>query len=412
MQALQLPTSSSRPISAFDLARVLILLDIVAITFSPALVNLIELLLIITVAMSSDLRKEIVYACQRYLPARFLLAFVLWVVVATTWGDAPVAERIQEITSWRKLLLFPLVLALVTDKFRKTMLTLIAAVGVLYAVAALIGGLSNDLKTQAVLMRSDVVQTIYLALSMLSTLTLLRLYRASISPWLWVFGVTAVGLFLVTIFTSTGRSGYLFCLVGISCFAFFFAERYRLMVVAGLSALAIVLLLVVPSPVQEIRNGLSEIVAVTDPAQDPEFSSMGIRVVMWDHTIEMIANKPIFGSGAGSFEIDYGKVAESRSVGWRSGRSNDPHQQFLHVAAEYGLVGLMLLVAFIGSLIYRLRIDSFSVFGLSILLGLCATSFFNGHLSSLVEGRIFWILVPLFLYPRSATLKPKLQVNR
>ena len=124
---------------------------------------------------------------------------------------------------------------------------------------------------------------------------------------------------------------------------------------------------------------------------------MGIRVVMWDHTIEMITNKPLLGSGAGSFEVDYGQVAESRSEGWRAVRSSDPHQQFLHVAAEYGLVGLVLLMTFLASLVFRLRLDFCSVFGLSVLLGLCATSLFNGHLSSLVEGRIFWILVPLFL---------------
>ena len=111
----------------------------------------------------------------------------------------------------------------------------------------------------------------------------------------------------------------------------------------------------------------------------------------------MIKNKPILGSGAGSFEIDYSEIAESRSTGWRAGRSNDPHQQFLHIAAEYGLVGLILLAAFLGSLTYRLRIDFSSIFGVSILLGFCATSLFNGHLNSLVEGRIFWILVPLFL---------------
>lgn len=412
MQGLHGPTVSSARVSAFDLARVLILLDMVALTFSPALVNLLELLLMITVVMSSDLRKVIVSECQRYLPARFLLAFVLWVLLATTWGDAPLAERTHEITSWRKLLLFPLVLALGTDKFRKTMLILVATIGVLYAAAALIDGLLRDLKTPAILMRSDVVQTIYLALSMFSILTLFHLYSASMRRWLRVLIVMAIGLLLVNIFTSSGRSGYLFCLVGICCFSFLFVKRHRLLVAAGLSASVIILLLVIPGPAQYLKQGLDEIVAVTDPAQDPKYSSMGIRIVMWDHTIEMIANKPIFGSGAGSFEVDYLKVAESRSEGWRAQRSNDPHQQFLHVAAEYGLVGLMLLTAFIGSLFYRLRIDSFSTFGLAVLMGLCATSFFNGHLSSLVEGRIFWILVPLFLYPCATGSKPGIQVNR
>ena len=412
MRRLQFSTSIWAGLSAFDVARALILLDMVAITFSPALVNVIELLLIITVVASGALRAEIVASCRSYPPVRFLLAFVGWMLLATSWGEAPVAERVQEIVSWRKILLFPLVLALVTEEFRKTMLILIAVVGVLYAAAAWMVGFSQDLGTPAVLMRSDVVQAIYLALSVFSLLTLLGLYRSSRQPWLGVLFVILVLLLLVTIFTSTARSCYLFSLAGLCCFSLLVIQRHRLMVVAGLTASVIALLLVIPGPAQEIKRGFNEIAAVTDPAQDPEFSSMGIRIVMWDHTIKMIANKPILGSGAGSFEIDYGQVAESRSEGWRAGRSNDPHQQFLHIAAEYGLVGLVLLVAFLGSLVVGLRFDFYSVFGLSVLLGLCATSLFAGHLSSLVEGRMFWVLVPLFLCPRFVMVKPRLPMSR
>ena len=91
--------------------------------------NLIELLLIITVAFSAALRAEIISACRQYVPARFLLAFACWLLLATTWGDAPVADRVHEVVSWRKILLLPLVVALVNDEFRKNMLHLIAVAG-------------------------------------------------------------------------------------------------------------------------------------------------------------------------------------------------------------------------------------------------------------------------------------------
>ena len=387
----------SPSVSAFGVARTLILLDMIAITFSPALVNLIELLLIITVVLSGALRSKIISACKQYFPIRILLAFGCWMLLATTWGDAPLADRGHEIISWRKILLFPLVVALVTDEFRKNMLYLVAVVGVSYTVASWAISFSQDMVTPFVLMRSDVVQTIYLALSVFAVFTLMGLHRSSMPRWLWMFSVILAGFLVVSIFNLTGRSGYLFLLVGLCCFSLLVFKRYRLLPVAAISVLGLVSLLAIPGPAQEIQRGLDEIAAVTDPAQDPEFSSMGIRVVMWDHTIEMITNKPLLGSGAGSFEVDYGQVAESRSEGWRAVRSSDPHQQFLHVAAEYGLVGLVLLMTFLASLVFRLRLDFCSVFGLSVLLGLCATSLFNGHLSSLVEGRIFWILVPLFL---------------
>lgn len=409
---LHLPVFRLSSVNAFEVARALVLVEMFAITFSPALVNLIEFCLILTVAFSKSLRSQIVAACKKYLPVRFLFVFIGWMIVATTWGDAPMYDRIHEILSWRKILLFPLILALVSQEFKEKTLIVITSVGMVCALLAWFMAAADGASIPVVLMRSDVVQTIYLSLSVFAVITLVRANFNSMTSLYLSWSFLGVLVLVATIFSSDGRSGYLFFLVGVVCFALSLVKRNRVAIVSSLTILIVGALFLAPKPSAVIWDGIEEVSAIIDPAQNPEYSSMGIRVVMWDHSIEMIANKPIFGSGAGSFETDYSKVAESRSVGWRAGRSNDPHNQFLHIAAEYGLVGLMLLAAFIGSLIHSLRIDPFSIFGLSVLLGFCATSFFNGHLSSLVEGRMFWILVPLFLCPRLATVKPVLEVNR
>ena len=74
-----------------------------------------------------------------------------------------------------------------------------------------------------------------------------------------------------------------------------------------------------------------------------EYSSIGIRLVMWNNTLEMIQDKPFLGSGAGSYKYDYQATVEGVN-GWRGGFTDDPHQQYLHIAAEYGLVGLMIFL--------------------------------------------------------------------
>lgn len=401
MRAPQILDFRSTTVSAFDLARILILADIVAISFSPALVNFLEFLLIIVVLGSKPLRTKIWEVCKCTMSLWFLFAFVGWVILATSWGDAPVGDRLHEVISWRKLLLFPVVLALGTDSFRKHMLVTISLTGVSFAVTVWLISVGIGWHGLYPLMRSDVVQTIYFALSALSLTVLLAVYGDSMHRFGKIAILIAISFLLVTVLNSTGRSGYLFLLVGCCCFSIFIIKTNRLIWIPAIVLSLLGCLVLFEAPFKEIKLGIDEVNAVIDPTQDPEISSMGVRVVMWDHTIQMIKNKPFLGSGAGSFEVDYKKVAESRSFGWRAERSSDPHQQYLHVAAEYGLVGLVLLGLFLMSLVYRVDLNWFTLFGFSVLAGFCATSFFNGHLSSLVEGRMFWILVPLYLVSRA-----------
>ena len=384
--------------SAIEAARVLLLTELVVITFSPALVNLVEFLLILVVASSSHLRKVIISSFKTYLPAKILLAFFFWIVLSAFWGDASVGARLHEVVSWRKIFLFLLVMALVSDDFKIVMLRVISTFGVACAVAVWAIGLQNDVyEGPAVIMRSDVVQGIYLGLSSLAILCLLGTNFSKLSGTSRTLMSVAALFLLVTVFSSTGRSGYLFTMVGLCCFSWIAMPRYRLLLTTSIGLTLVTLILLVPTTADRFEGALSEIVSVTDGRQDPEFSSMGIRIVMWDNTLDMIGDKPLLGSGAGSFEDDYGKVAQAKATGWRAKRSSDPHQQYLHIAAEFGLVGLGIFLLFLASLLLGFKLTFISIFGMSILLGISATSFFNGHFSSLVEGRIFWILTPLFL---------------
>ena len=384
--------------SAIEAARVLLLTELVVITFSPALVNLVEFLLILVVASSSHLRKVIISSFKTYLPAKILLAFFFWIVLSAFWGDASVGERLHEVVSWRKIFLFLLVMALVSDDFKIVMLRVISTFGVACAVAVWAIGLLNDVyEGPAVIMRSDVVQGIYLGLSSLAILCLLGTNFSKLSSRSRILMSVAALFLLVTVFSSTGRSGYLFTMVGLCCFSWIAMPRYRLFLTTSIGLTLVTLILLVPTTADRFEGALSEIASVTDGRQDPEFSSMGIRIVMWDNTLDMIGDKPLLGSGAGSFEDDYGKVAQAKATGWRAKRSSDPHQQYLHIAAEFGLVGLGIFLLFLASLLLGFKLTFLSIFGMSILLGISATSFFSGHFSSLVEGRIFWILAPLYL---------------
>ena len=104
---------------------------------------------------------------------------------------------------------------------------------------------------------------------------------------------------------------------------------------------------------------------------------------------------PLFGTGAGSFKYGYSEVVADVQ-GWPGLVSDDPHQQFLHICAEYGLVGLIIFLAALLAIAASGSTSSFHVGKIILmcfLLGSIANSFFNGHFSSFVEGRFAWIFL-------------------
>ncbi|MCC6532420.1 MAG: O-antigen ligase family protein [Burkholderiales bacterium] len=76
----------------------------------------------------------------------------------------------------------------------------------------------------------------------------------------------------------------------------------------------------------------------TAQAQD---SSVGLRLEFYRNTVGMIAERPLLGAGTGAFRAAYErKVAESGMV-----VTDHPHNAFLLIGAELGVVGLLALFA-------------------------------------------------------------------
>jgi len=113
---------------------------------------------------------------------------------------------------------------------------------------------------------------------------------------------------------------------------------------------------------------------------------MGIRMVLWQNTLEMIRERPLLGSGTGSFGAAYRQKVAGQS-GWRAENlSSDPHNQYLKIAAEHGLVGLAVFLWLIVSAFRQPSASPYRLLGLGVLLAWCATSLFSSHFSTFSEG--------------------------
>ena len=92
----------------------------------------------------------------------------------------------------------------------------------------------------------------------------------------------------------------------------------------------------------------------------------------------------------------YAQVVETQPE-WRGLVTNDPHQQYLHITAEYGLVALIIFLGAIGLIGCSRQSSAYVVVGLVVLAGTLVNGFANGHFATFVEGRLIWLMLGTML---------------
>ena len=87
---------------------------------------------------------------------------------------------------------------------------------------------------------------------------------------------------------------------------------------------------------------------------DMQGSSLNARLLMWKTTLKMIEDKPLFGSGIGTFKINYlnyqAEFLKSNSNYIKySGKAEEAHNEYLQIWAELGIIslGIFLLIIFV-----------------------------------------------------------------
>ncbi len=73
-------------------------------------------------------------------------------------------------------------------------------------------------------------------------------------------------------------------------------------------------------------------------------TSIGLRGEFARYSFELIKNKPILGYGAGSFTQEYFKIG-GPGLGGEKSKLGDPHNSYLHLWQQFGIIGL---IAFLG----------------------------------------------------------------
>jgi O-antigen ligase len=153
-----------------------------------------------------------------------------------------------------------------------------------------------------------------------------------------------ITLIIITLFNllfiNTGRSGYIVFVLLLFMLQFLL-WRWKGLALATLAVIlgSFVLYQYSPSFHERIENTIAEITEINTNLNK---ENVGVRSTLWINAISIIQENPIFGSGTGSYPIEYKKISNGMD-------SKNPHQQFLLTWAEQGFLGLFLLL----SLLYK-----------------------------------------------------------
>jgi O-antigen ligase len=209
----------------------------------------------------------------------------------------------------------------------------------------------------------------------------------------WFVRLVVIAMSLNLIFVMSGRTGYIvFILV-------FALEIYktlpgRLRWIAFLSPVILTAVFYIASPVFHSRvaqiGSNSEIYF-----KNESLSSEGERLDMWKQTALGILKKPILGYGVGSMPEVY-----SGENGLIKVPVSQPHQQYLFWWAEFGLVGLLIMLGFF-SILFResYRLDSEGKNSLqSVLAVLFVMGMFNCPFFGVGMGEFFFLEIAALLW--------------
>jgi O-antigen ligase len=125
--------------------------------------------------------------------------------------------------------------------------------------------------------------------------------------------------------------------------------------------------------------------------------STASRLDFWNKSVEFIRQSPIIGHGAGSTKSLYASVEADRPSPYGEAVP-DPHNQFLAIAIQAGLLGGALLVSmWIAHLLFFWGTSAPQVLGQAVVLQNVLGSLFNSQLSQVTQGTLYCLAVGLLL---------------
>ena len=382
------------------IARTLLLGMMVAALISTSATIVFEIATLIPFAFSRELHRRLAQTLHHPLVVG-ILPFAAIVVLATFYGPASWHDALNALGGWRRLLLVPLCVAVFDDTASKQLVCKVLVISCL--VAAAVSFVTRweqitilDKLPPGVSFHNYTVQALSFSVAIIVCIAAIMRPEAFAGDRLLgdrrIMAAAIAALAFDVVFVLWGRSGYLALLVmPVAVVTFLVRGSWRVKVLAGFAVLVCVGVLLGSNA--QVRSRVGQAVREFESAdQSATPTSLGYRAVFWPITLHMVRDHPIFGVGTGGFADGYRPYGQGVE-GWRGNDTGDPHNQFLKILGEQGLVGLAAFLFFIFRALTCPAPAPYRQLAAATLICWCATSMANSHFSTFVEGRLifFWL---------------------
>ena len=401
-EAARLPPSV-RDMRLLAVARGAAMTVVIGALLSPPVANLAAFVLLFTFVLLFRHARRSLAEAQALPVAAAALGLLAALAVAMLWSEAPLAQRLRAWGDWRPMLLLVFCLAIFDDESarRRALITYVGAVALiaLYSFWTWMHGVSpvgSPDGMGGIVARNSTTQGMGFAVACF--LGLMIVARDNDLSRRTRIAIAAASLLLLVnlVFVTSSRSGHLILLIMLAMAAVkFLAGWRRAAVMLALPVVAAAAFSVSPMLQQRFGKAVQELRA---PLASEQITSMGIRTVMWQVSWQLLLERPVLGYGMGGFPAAYKEaIGRSSFSGWAATPTVDPHNQYLQVHLQAGVVGSAAFAWFLLSVFRTRSRRPQSEWAKAILLGWCAAALASSLFTTFAESHLLMVLLGILL---------------
>ena len=380
---------------------------------SPPLANVGVALALVLALASGPMRARLGAVAAQPLGRAALILFAV-MTLAMTWAAVPWPARLAAWWNWRTMLLIVLTAAAFDDWRWKERFCLAligtASLGAIASFAMWPARVTFDPGFPGTLFRNHVTQSMALAVGVLLA-AMLAAQPGRSDRLRWLLAAAALVCLTNLVLITAGRSGQVaLAVAAVSGAMLMLTGRRRWQAV--LAVLVLAAGLTAASPALQQRFGKIAQEAPSLDCSSPEESSTALRLLLWRTTGALIRAHPWLGYGVGGFTPAFegevrSHVGGQPLVGWCARPVHDPHNQFLRVTVEAGVLGLVAFLGLIAGAARQPARQPYRGCALALLAAWCTTSLFNSHFQTFNEGHLIALLLGALLAPDHANEQPQ-----
>ena len=378
------------------------------VSLGTATVSLAKALVLLAFLIQLVLKKKKIFE-SRFLqiPLVFIwmLVALVWMLMSMTWSQASELTQWQYFYSHTRFLWLAIIYFLIGSKVRGLLVLKWLIYGQIFVTCiSWLLWLGLELPLTRRPLERGIAFTSTLEQPVMAVLVLIILWNFRqylTKQWgEWFVRLAIIAMAFNIVFVMSGRTGYLVFLL------FLTIEIYRALPkrwrwFSLFSPIIFSIIFYAASPIFSKRIAQIETKSQAY-LQKESLSSEGERLDMWKHTISGILKKPILGYGVGNMPEVY-----SGEGGLIKAPLSQPHQQYLFWWAEFGLIGLMIMLGFFFALIKDSRLlDSEARNSLlSVIAVLFVMGLFNCPFFGVGMGEFFFLEIAALLAIRGDASK-------